>query len=37
MLLGGTDTTAVTIEWAISALLNHPEILNKAKDEVIGY
>ncbi|KAK7359573.1 hypothetical protein VNO77_01534 [Canavalia gladiata] len=34
MLLAGTDTTAVTIEWAISALLNHPEILKKAKDEI---
>ncbi|XP_061342405.1 isoflavone 3'-hydroxylase-like [Gastrolobium bilobum] len=34
MLLAGTDTTAVTIEWAISALLNHPEILKKAKDEL---
>ncbi|XP_027346892.1 isoflavone 3'-hydroxylase-like [Abrus precatorius] len=34
MLLAGTDTTAVTVEWAISALLNHPEILKKAKDEI---
>ncbi|XP_061341406.1 isoflavone 3'-hydroxylase-like [Gastrolobium bilobum] len=37
MLLAGTDTTAVTIEWAISALLNHPEILKKAKDELDSY
>ena len=38
--LGGTDTAAATLEWAISALLNHPEILKKAKDELdtqIGY
>ncbi|KAK7319227.1 hypothetical protein RJT34_03945 [Clitoria ternatea] len=34
MLLAGTDTTAVTIEWAMAALLNHPEILKKAKDEL---
>lgn len=40
MFLAGTDTTAVTLEWAIATLLNHPNILKKAKDEVntqIGY
>ncbi|XP_073123763.1 cytochrome P450 81Q32-like [Henckelia pumila] len=39
MLLGGTDTTSVTIEWAMSVLLNHPEKLEKAKaelDRVVG-
>uniref|UniRef100_A0A1W7HBW2 (+)-piperitol/(+)-sesamin synthase n=1 Tax=Scoparia dulcis TaxID=107240 RepID=A0A1W7HBW2_SCODU len=39
MLLAGTDTSAVTIEWAMSALLNHPEKLEKARaeiDNVIG-
>ncbi|KAL6573006.1 hypothetical protein OROHE_002482 [Orobanche hederae] len=39
MLLAGTDTSAVTIEWAMSALLNHPEKLHKAKieiDNIIG-
>ncbi|KAK6151240.1 hypothetical protein DH2020_016172 [Rehmannia glutinosa] len=34
MLLAGTDTSAVTIEWAMSALLNHPEKLQKAKIEI---
>ncbi|KAL3646352.1 hypothetical protein CASFOL_011532 [Castilleja foliolosa] len=34
MLLAGTDTSAVTIEWAISALLNHPDKLHKAKTEI---
>ncbi|RDX76642.1 Cytochrome P450 81E8, partial [Mucuna pruriens] len=34
MLLAGTDTSAVTLEWAMSNLLNHPEILNKAKNEL---
>ncbi|WVZ25795.1 hypothetical protein V8G54_004339 [Vigna mungo] len=34
MLLAGTDTTAVTLEWAVASLLNHPEILKKAKDEI---
>ncbi|KAL2343592.1 hypothetical protein Fmac_004877 [Flemingia macrophylla] len=34
MLLAGTDTTAVSIEWALAALLNHPEKLKKAKHEI---
>ena len=34
MLLAGTNTTVLTIEWTLSALLNHPEILKKAKDEL---
>ncbi|WJX52794.1 hypothetical protein P8452_38864 [Trifolium repens] len=40
MFLAGTDTSAMTLEWAMSALLNHPHILKKAKDEIdtqIGY
>ncbi|EOX91576.1 Cytochrome P450, family 81, subfamily D, polypeptide 5, putative [Theobroma cacao] len=34
MLLAGTDTTAVTLEWAMSNLLNHPRILEKARAEL---
>ncbi|KAL3813650.1 hypothetical protein ACJIZ3_014918 [Penstemon smallii] len=34
MLLAGSDTSAVTMEWAISALLNHPDKLDKARAEV---
>lgn len=34
MILGGSDTTAVTIEWAMSNLLNHPSVLNKARAEL---
>ncbi|KAF7828662.1 cytochrome P450 81E8-like [Senna tora] len=34
LLLAGTDTSAVTLEWAFSNLLNHPEVLKKAKEEI---
>lgn len=34
MLLAGTDTSSVTLEWAMSSLLNHPEIMKMAKNEL---
>ncbi|XP_050375034.1 cytochrome P450 81Q32-like [Argentina anserina] len=34
LLLAGTDTSAVTIEWATSNLLNHPDVLKKATAEL---
>ncbi|CAA0384024.1 unnamed protein product [Arabidopsis thaliana] len=34
MILAGTDTSAGTLEWAMSNLLNHPEVLRKAKTEI---
>ncbi|TXG49491.1 hypothetical protein EZV62_025366 [Acer yangbiense] len=34
MLLAGTDTSAVTMEWAMSNLLNQPEVLKKARDKL---
>lgn len=34
ILSEGADTSAVTIEWAMSLLFNHPEVLNKARSEL---
>ncbi|GMH16665.1 hypothetical protein Nepgr_018506 [Nepenthes gracilis] len=34
ILAAGTDTTARTMEWTMSLLLNHPHILQKARDEI---
>jgi len=34
LLLAGTDTSAMTLEWAMANLLNHPDELQKARVEM---
>lgn len=34
MLNAGTETTAVALEWAMTNLLKHPKVLEKAKSEI---
>ena len=39
ILQTGTDTSSSTIEWGMAELLNHPEVMAKARaelDEVVG-
>lgn len=34
LVLAGSDTTMTTLTWALSLLLNNPQVLNTAKDEL---
>lgn len=34
MIVGGTDTTAATLEWAMAELVKNPNMMKKARDEV---
>ncbi|KAL0404962.1 UNVERIFIED_CONTAM: 3,9-dihydroxypterocarpan 6A-monooxygenase [Sesamum radiatum] len=34
LFLAGTDTSAITIEWTLAELINHPKILQKAVQEI---
>ncbi|TXG59527.1 hypothetical protein EZV62_014100 [Acer yangbiense] len=36
LFVAGTDTSAVTLEWAMAELLNRPDILKKARAELDG-
>ena len=37
ILIAGIDTSAVTLQWALSHLLNNPIVLDKAKAEIDSY
>ncbi|CAJ1909858.1 unnamed protein product [Sphenostylis stenocarpa] len=34
IFVAGTDTSSVTIEWAMAELINHPHVLEKARQEI---
>ncbi|KAH6802335.1 hypothetical protein C2S51_033781 [Perilla frutescens var. frutescens] len=34
LLVGGTDTTAGIVEWAIHGVMRHPRVIEKAKEEL---
>ncbi|CAO2191298.1 unnamed protein product [Urochloa humidicola] len=34
LIAGGTESSAVTVEWAISELLKKPEVITKATEEL---
>ncbi|PWA50803.1 hypothetical protein CTI12_AA451430 [Artemisia annua] len=34
LFVAGTDTSALTIEWALAELINHPRIMKKAIEEI---
>ncbi|KAF9589183.1 hypothetical protein IFM89_019692 [Coptis chinensis] len=34
MILGGSDTSSVILTWVLSLLLNHHDVLKKARDEI---
>ena len=34
IFVAGTDTSAITIEWALAELINHPDMMKKAREEI---
>ncbi|KAJ6747405.1 CYTOCHROME P450 93A2 [Salix koriyanagi] len=34
IFVAGTDTSAITMEWALAELINHPPIMEKAREEI---
>ncbi|KAF6152598.1 hypothetical protein GIB67_013045 [Kingdonia uniflora] len=34
IVVGGTDTTSVTAEWAMAEMMKHPDIMNKVQEEL---
>ncbi|XP_042048010.1 cytochrome P450 93A3-like [Salvia splendens] len=37
LFAAGTDTSAITVEWALAELINHPNILQKAVQEIDSF
>ncbi|KAI9122005.1 hypothetical protein K1719_006694 [Acacia pycnantha] len=35
IFVAGTDTSAITIEWALAELINHPRVMKKARKEML--
>jgi cytochrome P450 len=34
MIVGGTDTSVITLEWALTELIRHPKIIKRAQEEL---
>ncbi|KAF7804118.1 3,9-dihydroxypterocarpan 6A-monooxygenase-like [Senna tora] len=34
LFMAGTDTSAITTEWALAELINHPHVMEKARQEI---
>lgn len=34
IFVAGTDTSAITVEWALAELINHPNIFKRAREEI---
>ncbi|GMN54837.1 hypothetical protein TIFTF001_023962 [Ficus carica] len=34
VFVAGTDTSSISVEWALAELINHPNIMNKAMEEI---
>lgn len=32
--MAGTDTAALTTEWALTELINHPHVMERARQEI---
>ncbi|KAJ4977520.1 hypothetical protein NE237_002626 [Protea cynaroides] len=35
IVVGGTDTSATTLEWAMAEMMQHPEVMKKAQEELV--
>ncbi|KAK8507874.1 hypothetical protein V6N13_140616 [Hibiscus sabdariffa] len=37
MFIAGTETTTITMEWTMSLLLNHPEVMEEVRAEIVSH